>query len=97
MSSGWSRIQRSETRSLPRALLFGPLLPARWRLVGHGARPEAEALFAAALADLGPAPRASAEQADMLRLVAEALGERALAEIAERLQAAGAGIAYAGG
>lgn len=36
---------------LAEGLLFGPLAPARYRLDGPGARPEAEALLRAALAD----------------------------------------------
>ena len=82
---------------LAHGLLFGPLAPARWLLEGPGARPEAERLLAAAFGELGPLPPVAADQIETLRMIAGALDDPALAQAADRLQAAGAGIAYAGG
>jgi hypothetical protein len=66
-------------------LLFGPLAPARWLLEGPGARPEAERLLAAAFGELGPLPPVPADQLETLRTIAGALGDPALAEVANRL------------
>lgn len=71
---------------LAAGLLFGPLAPARWRLEGPGARPEAKALLHAALADLGPVPPTSEEQIETLKMIAHALEDSELAGIAERLE-----------
>jgi hypothetical protein len=54
---------------LARALMFGPLAPAQFRLDGHGSRPDAEQRFAEAVAafgrdtspDLAPEERAGLE------------------------------------
>jgi dimethylaniline monooxygenase (N-oxide forming) len=70
---------------LAEGLLFGPLAPARWRLDGPGARPEAGALLRAALSDFGPPPTATPEQVGALRMVAGALGDPELDELADRL------------
>ena len=50
---------------LAEALLFGPMLPPRYRLDGPGARADAEALFAAQLAT---SPRAPVEPDDLAAL-----------------------------
>jgi hypothetical protein len=70
---------------LAEGLLFGPLAPARYRLDGPGARPEAEAMLRAALSEFGPSPSATPEQARTLQMVATMLDDPELAEIAERL------------
>jgi dimethylaniline monooxygenase (N-oxide forming) len=76
---------------LAEGLIFGPLAPARYRLDGPGARPEAEAMLLAALSAFGPQPHASAEQLGALRMIAGALDDDGLAEVAERLSAELAG------
>jgi hypothetical protein len=50
---------------LSEALLFGPMLPPRYRLAGPGARPDAHARFAEQLA---ASPRAPVEPADREQL-----------------------------
>jgi hypothetical protein len=67
---------------LAEGLIFGPLAPARYRLQGHGSKPEAEALLHAALTDFGPFPPAATEQVEGLREVADALDEASLGEAA---------------
>jgi cation diffusion facilitator CzcD-associated flavoprotein CzcO len=64
---------------LTESLLFGPMLPARYRLSGPGARPAAGADYARALAT---APCAAVDPADV-----EALRAFGLAEAADRLRA----------
>jgi dimethylaniline monooxygenase (N-oxide forming) len=61
------------------ALLFGPLLPARHRLDGPGAMPDAEDRFAH---QLSLSPRAPIDPADV-----KALRELGLADVAELLEA----------
>ena len=70
---------------LAAGLLFGPLAPARYRLSGPGARPEAEALLRAALNDFGPPPSPTPQQISTLNVIADALDDPTLAQIAERL------------
>ncbi len=53
---------------LAEALLFGPLVPARWRLDGPGADPEAPARFATALASSPRRPTTAGDVADLRRL-----------------------------
>jgi dimethylaniline monooxygenase (N-oxide forming) len=70
---------RLERRSeLTRALLFGPLAPAQFRLDGHGSRPDALDLYKKAVTsfggDLSPVP--TPEQLGLLGTIAEALGDR---------------------
>jgi hypothetical protein len=62
---------------LAEALLFGPLLPPRYRLDGPGAQPEAAARFAEQLA---ASPRAPVDPADV-----DALRGLGLADVADRL------------
>jgi dimethylaniline monooxygenase (N-oxide forming) len=69
---------------LASGLLFGPLAPARYRLDGPGALPQAEALLGAALDDFGPSP-ATPQQIATLSMVADALADPTLMQIAERL------------
>jgi hypothetical protein len=69
---------------LASGLLFGPLAPARYRLDGPGALPQAQALLGAALDDFDPLP-VTPEQIATLRMVADALADPTLAQIAERL------------
>jgi len=74
---------------LTAALLFGPLVPAGYRLDGPGALPGAEALVRRALAQ-APAGAAAAsdpapEQLDALAMMAEALGDAELREAAALL------------
>jgi dimethylaniline monooxygenase (N-oxide forming) len=52
-------------------LLFGPMLPPRYRLDGPGARPDAADLF---LAQLAASPRAAVEPDDVLALADVGLG-----------------------
>ncbi len=59
---------------LTEALIFGPLLPPRYRLSGPGARPDAAELFTAQLA---ASPRAPVEPADRQILSAFGLGDLA--------------------
>jgi hypothetical protein len=53
-------------------LLFGPMLPPRYRLDGPGARPDAEARF---LAQLSASPRAAVEPDDVAALPELGLGD----------------------
>jgi dimethylaniline monooxygenase (N-oxide forming) len=76
---------------LAEGLLFGPLAPARYRLEGPGARPEAAAHLRTALSDFALPPAAEA-QIGALAMAAGALGDAGLAAVAERL---GAGAAVA--
>jgi dimethylaniline monooxygenase (N-oxide forming) len=69
---------------LASGLLFGPLAPARYRLDGPGSLPQAEALLGAALEDFGPSP-ATPQQIATLRMVADALADPSLVQIAEQL------------
>jgi hypothetical protein len=62
---------------LTEALLFGPLLPPRYRLDGPGAQPEAAERFTAQLA---ASPRAAVDPADV-----EALRGFGLGDVADRL------------
>jgi hypothetical protein len=83
---------RSETSSRRASgPLFGPLAPARYRLDGPGSLPQAEALLGAALEDFGPSP-ATPQQIATLRMVADALADPSLVQIAEQLAAAQASI-----
>ena len=59
---------------LTEALLFGPLLPPRYRLDGTGALPDAAERFSAQLA---ASPRAPVELADIEALRGYGLGEAA--------------------
>jgi len=60
-------------------LVFGPMLPPRYRLDGPGARPDAAERFAEQLA---ASPRAPVDPADLA-----ALGDLGRADLADRLQA----------
>ncbi len=64
---------------LAEPLLFGPMLPPRYRLDGPGARPDAGARFAAQLA---ASPRAAVTAADVA-----GLGELGFADVADGLPA----------
>jgi dimethylaniline monooxygenase (N-oxide forming) len=75
---------------LAEGLIFGPLAPARYRLDGPGARPEAEVMLRAALSEFGPQPQATPQQLDALQMIAAALEDPELTEIAQHLSAAAA-------
>jgi dimethylaniline monooxygenase (N-oxide forming) len=75
---------------LAEGLIFGPLAPARYRLDGPGASPEAEVMLRAALSEFGPQPQATPQQLDALQMIAAALDDPELAEVAQQLSAAAA-------
>ena len=52
---------------LTEPLLFGPMLPPRYRLDGPGATPEAPALFAEQLAGVAPGGRRAGRRRGALR------------------------------
>jgi dimethylaniline monooxygenase (N-oxide forming) len=64
---------------ITRHLLFGPLAPAQFRLDGHGRRADALELYKQAIGSFGDdtSPVPTAEELKELRLLADALGDRA--------------------
>jgi cation diffusion facilitator CzcD-associated flavoprotein CzcO len=72
---------------LTAALLFGPLAPAQYRLDGPGALAEAEEQYLRAIAEFGDGPCANVgpEHLAGLRIVAEALGDPVLSDVAARV------------
>jgi hypothetical protein len=70
--------QLAKRPEITRALLFGPLAPAQFRLDGHGSQPEALDRYKQAIAafagDVSPAP--TQEQLGLVTILADNLGDQ---------------------